>query len=258
MTMPARIRLLVPGLALVLAPMLVPATPVAAQSPDFLFHRPTGTVSFYGGWSVQRESSDLFDFVRDWLTVEQGDFSAPVFGGDIGFQLTDRLDAVLGLEWAGTERRSEYRDWVEDGWPIEQTTSLSVTRLNATGRLYLLDRGQTIGTFAWVPTRWSPYVGGGGGVTWYTFEQWGDFVDYQTIDDPEGAIIFTDSFRSSRSGVGAHALAGLEFSLTRRVVLRGEYRYNWGSAAVDSRAFDGFQPIDLSGHRGTIGIATRF
>jgi opacity protein-like surface antigen len=252
------IRLLVTGLALMLGILFAPATPAAAQSPDFLFQRPTGTVSFFGGVSVPRESSDIFDHVRQFLTIEQGDFMGPLIGGDIAFSLTDRLDAVLGLEWAGAERRSEDRDWVEDGWPIEQTTTLAVTRLNASGRFYLMDRGQRIGSLAWVPTRWSPYVGGGGGVNWYTFEQFGDFVDYETVDDPEGAIIFTDTFRSSRSGVGAHGLAGLEISLTRRVVLRGEYRYNWGRAAVDSRAFAGFQPIDLSGHRATIGIATRF
>jgi opacity protein-like surface antigen len=252
------IRLAVTGLALMLGIPFAPATPAAAQSPDFLFQRPTGTVSFYAGWSVPRESSDIFDHVRQFLTIEPGDFSGPLIGGDIAFSLTNRLDAVLGLEWASSERRSEDRDWLENGWPIEQTTKLDVGRLHASGRFYLMDRGQRIGSLAWVPTRWSPYVGGGGGLHWYTFEQFGDFVDYETVDDPEGAIIFTDTFRSSRSGVGAHALAGLEVSLTRRVVLRGEYRYNWGSAAVDSRAFAGFEPIDLSGHRAAIGIATRF
>lgn len=251
-------RPLLPGLALALAAALVPAAPAAAQNPDFLFHRPTGTVSFFGGWAMHRESSDLFDFVREELTIERGDFNAPVLGGDVAFHLMDRLDAVLGLEWAGTERRSAYRDWVEDGRPIEQTTRFSWTRVNAGGRLYLLPRGQSYGSLAWVPTRWSPFVGGGGGITWYTFEQHGDFVDFMTMDDPEGPVIFTDRFRTSRNGASAHALGGLEVSLTRRVVLRGEYRYNWGSAPVDSRAFDDFGPIDLSGHRATIGIATRF
>lgn len=252
------IRPAFPGLVLALATVVAPVAPAAAQSPDFLFQRPTGTLSFFGGWAMPRESSDLFDFVREELTIQRGDFNALVVGGDVAFQLMDRLDAVLGVEWAGTQRRSEYRDWVEDGWPIEQTTEFSWARLHAGGRLYLLPRGHSYGTLAWVPTRWSPFVGGGGGFTWYTFEQHGDFVDFMTMDDPEGPVIFTDRFRTRGNGPSAHALAGLDVSLTRRVVLRGEYRYYWGSAPVDSRAFDGFAPIDLSGHRATIGLATRF
>jgi opacity protein-like surface antigen len=258
------IRVLRRSIALALALGFSGAAFVEAQAPDFWFQRPNGSIALYGGWSVPRESSDLFDFVREQLTIEQGDFMGPVFGGEVAFSLTRRLDAVLGVEWSGSERRSEDRDYVEPvDWrdeplPIEQTTEFNTTRLNASGRFYLLDRGRTIGTHAWIPSRWAPYVGGGAGVTWYTFEQYGDFVDYTTVDDPEGAIIFSDRFRSRRSGVGAHALGGLEITVTPRIVLRGEHRYYWGSAAVDSRAFDGFAPIDLAGHRTTIGVATRF
>lgn len=253
-----KIRPLFTGLVVALAAAAVPAAPAVAQSPDFLFHRPTGTLSFFGGWTLHRESSDLFDFVREHLTLEQGDFNAPVLGGDVALHLTDRLDAVLGVEFARGEQRSEYRHWVEDGWPIEQTSQLSWTRVNAGARFYLMDRGRTIGTLAWVPTRWAPYVGGGGGITWSTFEQYGDFVDYLTMDDPEGPVIFAGQVRSTGNSAAAHALGGLEYGLTRRVVLRGEYRYTWGSVPVDSRAFDGLDSIDLSGHRATIGIATRF
>ncbi len=252
------IRPLGQGLALTFAFLVVSASTARSQSPDFLFQRPNLTIGLYGGWAVPGESSDIFDFVREELTIEQGDFNGPTFGADVGVRLSERLDVALGVEWAGVERRSEYRDWVEDGRPIEQTTEFHSTRLNASGRLYLLERGRTIGTHAWIPTRWSPYVGGGAGVVWYSFEQRGDFVDFETIDDPDGAVIFTDRFRTSRTAAAPHAMAGLDISLTPRVVLRGEYRYNWGSAAVDSRDFEGFDPIDLSGHRATIGIGVRF
>lgn len=250
------------GLTLSFVFLIIVALPADAQRPDFLFQRPNFTLGLYGGWSVPRESSDLFDFVREEMTIERGDFSGPLFGGDVGVRLSERLDLALGVEWARGEQRSALWDWEEvvgdDVFLIEQTSALTTTRLNASARLYLLERGRTIGTHAWVPARWSPYVGGGAGIVWYSFEQWGDFVDYLTVDDPEGPVIFTDRFRSSRNGVAPHAMAGLDISLTPRVVLRGEYRYNWGSAPVDSRVFDGFDPIDLSGHRATIGIAMRF
>jgi opacity protein-like surface antigen len=246
------IRPLTRGLALAVATAAVVVAPAAAQAPDFLFGRPTGSVGVFGGWSMPREGSDLFDFVRDELTIEQGDFNGPVLGAEVALTLIDQLDVVLGVERASAKRRSEFRDWVEDGLPIEQTTEFAVTRVNASGRVYLLPRGQAVGSHAWVPASWSPYVGGGAGVAWYRFEQHGDFVDFDTLE------IFTDRFRSTGSGGTLHAIAGLEVSLTRQLVLRGEYRYNWGDAPVDSRAFSGFEPIDLAGHRATIGIATRF
>jgi opacity protein-like surface antigen len=257
------IRTLCRGLALALAGAFPVAGAAAAQAPDFWFDQPRGSASVYGGWSMPREGSDLFEFVRGEMTIERGAFNAPLIGADVAFRLTDRLDAVLGVETSRGRKHSMLHDWVEligtDTVPIEQTTELRVTRATASGRFYLLERGRTIGSHAWVPARWSPYVGGGGGIAWYRFEQVGDFVDFQTIDHPEGPEVFHDRIRSTGSGGTAHVLAGLEWGLTRSLVLRGEYRYNWGSAPVDARAFrGGFDPIDLAGHRATIGIATRF
>lgn len=245
-------------LAMALVPLVLAASAADAQRPDFMFHEPHGSVAFFGGWSMPRESSDVFDFVRDELTIDRGDFNAPMLGAEVTVRLMSHLDLVGGVEHARAERWSELRDWLENGLPIEQTTEFASTRATASARLYLLSRGEAIGRHAWIPTRWSPFVGGGGGMAWYRFEQYGDFIDYQTVNDPEGAVIFTDRFRSSGNGATAHAMAGLDVSLTRYIVLRGEYRYNWGSAGMSSRDFVGFEPIDLAGHRATIGIATRF
>jgi opacity protein-like surface antigen len=246
------------SLTLALASLLSTATLAAAQAPDFWFGRPNGSIALHVGWSMPREASDLFDFVREDLTVARGDFNSVLLGLEAALTLTDRLDAVLALEGAEGSRRSEYRDWTEGGLPIEQTTELGWTRATLGGRLYLMERGRAIGSHAWVPARWAPYVGAGAGVVWYTFEQFGDFLDFETMDHPEGPEIFTDRFRSTGSGATTHALAGLEVTLTRSLVLRGEYRYNWGSAPVDSRAFVGFDDIDLAGHRATIAIGRRF
>ncbi len=252
------IRIVLRGLALTLALLVSTTALTSAQAPDFLFSRPSISIGLYGGWSMPREGSDIFDHVREEMTIQQGDFDAPLLGADLAFSLTNHLDVVLGVEGARATRHSELLDWVEDGWPIEQTTEFGWTRLNASGRVYLLDRGHTVGTHAWVPARWSAFVGGGGGIAWYSFEQYGDFIDYTTIDDPLGPEIVTGTLRTSGNGGSLHALAGLEITLTPRLALRGEYRYYWGTAPVDARDFRGFEPFDLAGHRATIGIATRF
>lgn len=252
------IRLARCSVTLVLASLLSTATFAAAQAPDFWFERPRGSIALYGGWSTPREASDLFDFVREEMTITRGDFSGPLLGADVALALTGWLDVVLGVEGTSGTRDSELRHWVENGFPIRQTTEFGWTRATASGRVYLLPRGRTIGTHAWVPARFSPFVGGGAGVVWYTFEQFGDFIDYRTVDDPEGPEIFTDRLSSTGAGTTTHLLGGLEVSLTRSLVLRGEHRYNWGSAPVDAFVFSGFEDIDLAGHRTTIGIAKRF
>lgn len=225
---------------------------VRAQS-DFLVEPPRMTLSLLGGWALPGEGSDLFDFTRNQLTVERGDFASPVGMAEVALRLTERIDVGLGLEHSSRTVASADREYVTmDDQPIPQSTLFSRTRFLASAKLYLLPRGRTIGSFAWVPNRWSPYIGGGAGISRYEFRQSGDFVDYQTLD------IFEDELSSRGSGMTAHALAGAQLSLTPRFLLRGEYRYLWGSAEVEQQDFTGFGDVDLSGSHFLIGVAVRW
>ena len=241
------------GSALAAGLLLLLAVPVSAQSPDFLFKRPAVTVSLQGGWAMPGEGSDLFDFARDQLTIEEGDFAAPVVLAEVGFRLTERFDAAVGLEYAGNSVDSEMRDWVtQDDQPIPQTTEFNRTRLMASLKGYLLPRGRQVSRFAWIPNRWSPYVGVGGGFSWYEFEQRGDFVDYQTLD------IFEGQFRAEGRGFTGQALAGLDVTITPHFLVRGEYRYIWGAGDMESADFVDFDDsVDLSGSQVMLGFAVR-
>jgi hypothetical protein len=139
----------------------------------------------------------------------------------------------------------------QDDLPIEQNTRLSWVPVTATVKAYLWERGRRISQLAWIPGKWSPFVGVGGGRVYYTFKQNGDFVDFETYD------IFFDTFRSSGDAGIFHVLAGAEWSLSPRFYLTGEGRYSWAEADMD-RDFVGFDPIDLSGFQGTVGLALRF
>lgn len=224
---------------------------VHAQS-DFLLKRPALTLSVFGGWAMPGEESDLFDFTRQELTISEGDFSSPVGMVEAALRLTERLDVAVGIEHASRSVSSEMREWVTvDDLPIPRTTEFSRTRVLASAKGYLFPRGRSISQYAWVPYRWSPYIGGGGGISRYEFSQAGDFVHFETAD------IFEDRLRSEGSALTAHALAGAQLSLTPRFLLRAEYRYIWGSAEVDESDFFGFNPIDLSGSRVMLGAAVR-
>ncbi|MEJ2502515.1 MAG: outer membrane beta-barrel protein [Gemmatimonadota bacterium] len=225
---------------------------VAAQDADFLFDRPLFTLSAGGGWTIPGEGGDIFDFTREQLTVDEGDFASPAFLMELGARVTERLDVAAGLEYASRTVNSEMRDWVtQDDRPITQSTEFRRTRLMGSVKGYLLPRGRTISQLAWVPNRWSPYLGLGAGYTWYEFFQEGDFVDFETLD------IFSDRFRSTGSGGTLHALAGVELSLSPRFLVRGEYRYIWGDGGFSGSDFEGFGDIDLSGSSFTLGLGVR-
>jgi len=121
----------------------------------------------------------------------------------------------------------------------------------ASVKLYPLGRGRSLGRFAWVPRTVSPFVGVGGGVMSYLFEQSGEFVDEETLD------IFVDRLRSERSGPLARAAAGLDVSLGKQFFMTVEGRYTLASAPV-AGGFGGFERIDLDGLQVVGGIGIRF
>jgi len=205
-----------------------------------------------GGFLHASAGSDIFAFTTEQLTVGRRDFSGPMVGADLAFRILPRVDLAFGAAYSGATIESEFRDWVgDDGLPIEQTTRFERVPLTASAKLYLVPRGRSIGSFAWVPARVAPYVGAGAGGMWYRFQQDGEFVDFQTDD------IFVDQLTTSGWAPTAHAMAGIDHSLTTRVALTGEARYTWGSAPAGD-AFDQFDPIDLGGFAASIGITLRF
>jgi hypothetical protein len=226
--------------------------PVAAQGDGFLFRRPVVNLSLSVGYALPRAGSDVFDFTREQLTVERGDFGSAAFQGEIAFRATDRLDVGVGVGWAGGSTQSEFRDWIgTDNLPIEQTTRFVRVPLTLNVKAYLKDRGRSLSRFAWVPARWAPYLGGALGGVWYSFEQEGEFVDYQSLD------IFRDHYLSQGWTPTAHALAGVEVTVATRVALTAEGRYSWASTEL-SRDFVDFDDIDLAGFQATAGVAVRF
>lgn len=237
------------GSALLLS---LPAT-ASSQSTDFLFKQPILTLAVSGGWSMPGEGSDVFEFTREHLTVGEGDFSSPALMLEAGIRLTERLDVTVGYELASRTVDSEMRDWVTmDDQPIVQSTEFSRQRGTLSLKGYLLPRGRRISQLAWIPNRWAPYLGAGAGLSWYEFEQYGDFVDVETLD------IFEDRFRADGRGGTWHAMAGLDVTLTPHFLLRGEYRYVGGEGRFVSSDFDGFDDtIDLSGSQVTLGVAVR-
>lgn len=227
---------------------------LSAQSEDgFLFRRPKVTLGFNGGYAIPQAGSDLFDDITQRHTLEQSDFHAPVFMGSLGFRVSERFDLAFEVGYASSKTLSEYREWVDqDDLPIEQTTELRRVPLTVSLKAYLWERGRQVSRFAWIPNRWSPYVGAGAGWVNYEFSQRGDFINFQDLG------IYTDEITTDGTTGTFHVLAGAEVSLTPRFVLTGEGRYSWAETGLDHTFGNYDEPIDLSGFQATMGIAVRF
>jgi opacity protein-like surface antigen len=222
---------------------------------DFLFGRPRGSFGARGAWMMAADTNDaddIYDFFRENLTIEEGDFDTFLFGADGGFAVANRVDLVGGFEISRSSVSSEYRDYVdENDFPILQDTRLTIVPVTLSVKLYVTPRGRAVSRHAFVPSKVRAYVGGGGGFVWYELEQVGDFVDVVDL------TIFNSAFRSSGWGFATQAFGGVEVGLSPKWFVYAEGRYLWSDADL-GEDYVGFEPIDLSGARVGGGIGFTF
>jgi hypothetical protein len=227
--------------------------PQTAPAQDgFLFRNPQVTWNLRLGTARPAAQGDIFKFLTTELTLDREDFASFTWGGDLNFRIDPRADILLGASVSQSSKSSEFERWTdEDELPIEQVTELRRIPITAGIKFFPLSRGREIGRYAFVPTRFAPYLGGAAGVMLYTLEQSGDFVDFETLD------IFTDFFESSGAAPTVQAFGGADLWILPRVGINVEARYSWASAELKD-AFSDFEDIDLRGFQLTSGLSVRF
>lgn len=233
---------------------------VVPSNPDFMIGRPHVSLGIRGNWLISSAGSDIFDFVTEHLSIDKSDFNAATFALDAGYSLTPQVDIVGGFDIANNEIQSQYRGYSETvrgsstTIPIQQTTELQQMHFTGSARFAVVPRGRQISRLAWIPRTVVPYVGAGGGVTRYTFRQFGDFVDFATENPAAGTFtIFTDTFKSEGWAPSAHAFGGADIQVFKRLYLSLEGRYTWVQAELDQDFID-FEPMDLGGFRFGAGL----
>jgi opacity protein-like surface antigen len=240
------------SLAIALA-LAIAGVPAAAQSAGdgYLFHTPFATIGIRGGYSAATAGSDVFDDVTRQLTLNKRDFGSLTVGGDIGFRITSKLDLTLDAGYSRSSHKSEFRDFVDNNdLPIEQTTTFERVPLTANLKIRLASPGRSIGSLAWIPSRFVPYVGGGVGVMHYRFEQTGDFVDFDTKD------VFNTTVDARNWAFVQQVMAGAEYNFSPMFGVTLDARYLHGRGDLGT-AFNGYDKIDLSGASATVGLSVR-
>jgi opacity protein-like surface antigen len=225
----------------------------AAQSAGngYLFHAPNATVSVRAGYSRASAASDVFDDVTKDLTLNKGDFSSLTFSGDVAVPITSRLSAVLSAGYSRSNRKSEFRDFVDNNdQPIEQTTTFERIPLTANLRVDLGASGRSIGHLAWIPSKLVPYLGAGIGAMRYRFKQEGDFVDFNTN------AVFPSTFVTEDWALVTQGMAGVDYNVSPKLGISFDARYLQARGDLGS-SFKGYDKIDLSGLSATVGLSVR-
>ena len=236
-------------------PLVPSATSAQSSGQGFLFKQPTFQVGVHAGYMLADAGGAVLNHARDQLTLGGRDFDASSWGVEFAVRGSERFDLALDFRFSRSDVRSEMRDWLEEGFPIEQTTTFTRIPVTVSTRFYLRDRGRAISQFAWIPAKWAPFVGAGAGIIWYRFEQNGDFVDIATCD-PTGCAIVNFTLESNGWARTAHAFAGVDISISPRFLWTLEGRYALGRDRT-GLSFD-YDNLNLSGFQATIGVSARF
>jgi hypothetical protein len=227
--------------------------PTAAQEggPGFLFKQPGFQIGFHAGYARAHAGGPVLKRAFDDFTLNKRDFDASSWGLELAFRGSERLDIALDVRFSRSEAGSESRPYVDlDNLPIQQTTTLQKIPVTVSAKYYLRDRGRAVSQFAWIPEKWAPFVGVGGGLRWYRFKQKGDFVEEPSLD------ILNLTLESSGSAATAHVFAGVDVSISPRFLWTLEGKYDFGGA--ETGPVFNFDDLDLSGFQATIGLAARF
>jgi hypothetical protein len=191
-----------------------------------------------------RVQGDVLNEDLNSLVFKIKDFTSGQMFGEWLVAFGDHVEIGAGAGYYRGGTPSLYRDYTHpDQTEIEQELRLRV--IPVTGVVRLL---------AFRPTQVQPYVGAGVAALNYRYSEFGEFVEFPSLDT------FRTRYTATGTAVGPVFLAGI------RVPIKGdiwgfttEWRYQGGSGKTGGTA-NGFldDKIDLSGSNVNFGFLVRF
>jgi hypothetical protein len=235
-----------------LIPALVLCSPVVAQD---AWKRQSQELQFRGGWFFPTGNSDFWDENEQVFTIETGDFDDFIFGVTLLTPVNNHVEVGFNVDFYDDGVVSEYRDFTDsNGFPILHDSKLDVVPMTVDFRI--LPGGRTSehrSRGRYIQRKPAVYFGGGVGVSYWKYEESGDFIDFQ-LDPPE---IYSDRFKDDGFALTLQAVAGVEVPLGARWNAIAEARYTWADDDL-SGDFAGLGTLDLGGLAVYAGVGFRF
>jgi len=187
--------------------------------------------------------NDIFKDNSELFTVSKSDWTNAIGGAQYNVALAPFAEIGLSLDYYERKNYTSYRDYVRpDDREITQTLRYELTPLGVTLRLIPTSRRAKI----------APFVGVGGDVIFWKYEEWGDFIDFGS---PRLSIDY-DSFVSKGETLAFHVCGGVRFAIGDDFGIVGEARYLWGDADMGGDFYQ--NRIDLGGLSVTGAFNIRF
>ncbi len=223
---------------------------VEAQGP-----RPSNSFQVRLGGFFPRGSGEVWESNAATFTLDHADFDGGVLGFTFATAVSNNFEVGFNLDFYEELARSQDADYVDElGFPILHDTRLELVpatvdfRFLPSGRYGV--RGATGQRRVLHPV---PYLGGGIGITYWEYEEVGDFVIGPHPPEPgiDGVIVPARSIDTG-TALEAHVVAGLELPFNPVFSFLLEGRYAWSDATLGGKS------LDLSGFAGYFGLAIHF
>ncbi len=183
------------------------------------------------GLFVPRMESDLWETNIKNLTFDRADMVNVYYAGEYEAFLNRYCSFTLEVGSYTKNIYAEYRDFTyDDGAPIYQNISLRLTPIEANLKYYPLGHRHRV----------FPFIGAGAGVYAWTYQQWGDFINFEDLSINEGFA------ETRRFAFGLNGRAGLVFRFHSKLALALEGKYTYLKGRL-SEYFEGFESLDLGG-----------
>lgn len=195
------------------------------------------------GGFLPKLDSILFADSLTLYKVRKDDFTGWFGGGEFTANVHPNVELGLAIEGYSREIPTVYRDYVRpSGREIQQTLKFQTIPVSAIARFVPSGRYRKV----------TPYLGGGFTASFWKYEEWGDFIDFQAKGQP----VYFDSFKSEGAAWGPMVNAGIRYRLNSDLQITADYRHFWGKAIMGGD----FRPnqIDVSGDAITLGLRLIF
>jgi len=194
------------------------------------------------GLFVPQLQSDLWDINVENLAFSKSDMVNAYYGAEYETYLGRHTSFSLEIGTYNRTVYSQYRDYTyQNGAPINQNISLRLTPIEANIKVYPLGHRYMV----------FPFIGAGAGLCLWTYQQWGDFINFEDDSINEGfAETKTVSF-------GFNGRLGLVFRFNSRLALALEGKYQYLKGRL-SGYFQDFDLLDLSGFTANLSLNVYF
>jgi hypothetical protein len=251
-------RALLPAAAIAAVVLLTPY-PAAAAPPG-----QGGGLEFRAGAFFPAGDSDFWDETENNFTLDHSDLNG--FTASLGYvaSINNYIEFDVEGSFYGAEDRSSDRDFTDTlGNEILHDTRILTAPLTVSFRVLPAGRFARRGADGkHYVRRPVPYLGAGVGLTYWQYEEQGDFV----FDSLLGPVVDFDRVQDDGVEFETHVKAGIEFPIGPAWNLTLEARRSWAEATLDegfpSQAFISTTPapreLDLGGISVLFGASLRF